>query len=55
MSSRDELFQIIASMTAEQIQEFLNHPEVKAIIGYEATEAYKAMMSKQEQRGERVW
>lgn len=46
MNSRDELFQILAKMTAKQLHEFLNHPEVKAIIGYEATEACKAMLSK---------
>lgn len=38
-----KLFQILAKMTAEQLHEFLNSPEVLAIIGYEATEAAKAI------------
>lgn len=41
-----KLFQILAKMTTEQLTEFLNHPEVRAIIGYEATEAFEAMLDK---------
>lgn len=39
-----KLFQILAKMTTEQLTEFLNHPEVRSIVGYEATEAIKSVL-----------
>lgn len=41
-----QLLQTLAKMTTEQLTEFLNHPEVRSTIGYEAIEAFEAMLDK---------